>query len=395
MDLETISVAIFLGIVALIIFMDRKNIEFKYGLITRRTKKGRKLIYDFSDKHRKKLIMVGNIAIIAGIIASIFGIATILRSTYFLIFKPEEAVSEVKLVFPSVSGIKLPGFVLGVPFWYWIIGVFVVLFTHEPMHAFMARAEKVTIKSFGLLLFIILPGAFVDPDEKQIKKLSMVKKLRIYAGGSFGNLIAAGFFLALLLGYSFIIESTMLPKGIIFEKTIANSGAEKASLKGIINQINNVTINSTSDFTKAMENVKPGDIITIKTTEGSFEVKTTKNPDDPTKPFIGIEKPRTFFVYKGVLNGLGTVSDNTLNVLSWIFGLLGWVFSLNIGIGVFNLFPIKPLDGGLMFEEIVKHFYKGKKAQYIVNFVSLFVLALVLINLFGPGIISWVKGLLT
>jgi len=92
-----------------------------------------------------------------------------------------------------------------------------------------------------------------------------------------------------------------------------------------------------------------------------------------------------------LFKNLGVVSENTLYVLSWFSGLFGWVFALNIGIGVFNLFPIKPLDGGLMLEEVIKHFYRGKKVKYLINVVSLIMLCLVLINLFGPSIIPLIR----
>jgi membrane-associated protease RseP (regulator of RpoE activity) len=289
----------------------------------------------------------------------------------------------------------MPGFVLGVPFWYWILGVFIVLFAHEPMHALLARAEKIKIKSFGLLLFFILPGAFVDPDEKQIKKLSMIKKLRIFAAGSFGNLIVAGVFLFLIVSYNFLFDSLTLTEGVIFEKTIENTGASEVGLTGTITEINDKEVKSIVDLSNIMKDVKPGDIIKIKTDQGYFQVKTTVSSEDPKKPFIGISKPRTLFIYKGVLKGFGVVSENTLYIISWVLGLFEWVFVLNIGIGTFNLFPIKPLDGGLMLEEIIKHFYKGKKVKYLVNGISLFVLSLVLINLFGPSFISWVKLLFT
>jgi len=395
MELETLSVIIFFGILAIIIYRDRKNIDFKFGLMMRRTNKGKKVIYNFAEKHRKKLRIIGNIAIIVGIIVSVTGVFMLVQSSYKLISKPEEATQGVKLVFPSVSGLKMPGFVLGVPFWYWILGVFIVLFAHEPMHALLARAEKIKIKSFGVLLFFILPGAFVDPDEKQIKKLSMIKKLRIFAAGSFGNLIVAGVFLFLIVSYNFLFDSLTLTEGVIFEKTIENTGASEVGLTGTITEINDKEVKSIVDFSNIMKDVKPGDIIKIKTDQGYFQVKTTASSEDPKKPFIGIGKPRTLFIYKGVLKDFGVVSENTLYIISWVLGLFEWVFVLNIGIGTFNLFPIKPLDGGLMLEEIIKHFYKGKKVKYLVNGISLFVLSLVLINLFGPSFISWVKLLFT
>jgi membrane-associated protease RseP (regulator of RpoE activity) len=36
----------------------------------------------------------------------------------------------------------------------------------------MSRVEKIRVKSAGLLLVLVLPGAFVEPDEKQLKKFS-------------------------------------------------------------------------------------------------------------------------------------------------------------------------------------------------------------------------------
>jgi len=391
MDLEIVSILIFLGILSILIYRDRKNIEFNFGLFIRRTKKGKKVIYKFGDKHRKKLILIGNIAVVAGIIASISGVFLLVRSSYSFFINPTEATPEIKLVLPSVSGVKLPGFVLGIPFWYWIIGVFIVMFAHEPMHALLVRAEKVNIKSFGVLIFFILPGAFVDPDEKQIKKLSTIKQLRIFAAGSFGNIIVAGIFLLLIFGYNFLIDSMMATEGVVFEKNIANTGANDAGLKGTIIGINDKEVKSMTDFLNIMKDVKVGDILKIKTTEDIFYVKTIANPDNPNTPFIGISMPTTLFVYKGLLGGFGVVSEGTLSVVSWFLSLFGWVFVLNFGIGVFNLFPIKPLDGGLMLEAIVKHYYKGKKVTYFVNGLSLIILALILINIFGPSVVGWIK----
>jgi len=391
MDLEIPSILVFLGILAILIYRDKKNIEFNYGLFIRRTKNGKNAIYKFGDKHRKKLILIGNIAVVAGIIASISGVFLLARSSYNFILNPKEATPEIKLVFPSVSGVKMPGFILGIPFWYWVIGVFIVMFAHEPMHALLVRAEKVNIKSFGVLLFFILPGAFVDPDEKQIKKLSTIKQLRIFAAGSFGNIIVAGIFLLLIFGYNFLIDSMMTAEGVVFQKTIVNTGASEAGLKGTIIGINDKEVKSMTDFLNIMNDVKVGDVLKIKTTEGIFNVKTTANPDNPNTPFIGISMPTTLFVYKGLLGGFGVVSEGMLSIISWFLGLFGWVFVLNFGIGVFNLFPIKPLDGGLMLEAIVKHYYKGKKVTYFVNGLSLIILALILINIFGPSVVGLVK----
>ncbi len=388
-SLEIISIVIFLALIGIFIYRDRKNIEFKYVLLIKRSQSGKKWIHSFADRHRNKLRFIGNISIIVAVIASILGMWLLLSSTYRLIFRPELVTEPpVRLIFPSISGIQLPSFILGVPFWYWVIGVFLVMFAHEPMHALLTRAEKIKIKSFGVLLLLILPGAFVEPDDRQLKKSKPLKKLRIYAAGSFGNIILAGIILMIILGFNSILSKLLIPQGIVFDKTIPNTGADEVGLNGMIMEINSKDVKSFDDFIRVLESVEPGDIILIKTTTGTFNVKTISNPDNPSLPFIGIENPDVSYIYGGILTGLGVVGDRTRSVISWVSGLLGWSLILNLGVGIFNLFPLKPLDGGLIFEEIVKYFYKGKGAETIINSVSLFVFALVIFNLFGPRLLG-------
>ncbi len=384
MSLEIISIVVFFGIIGVLVYLDKKNIEFNKGIIIRRTERGIRIISDFAKKYKKVLTYVGNFAVIVGIVVSVAGLG-------YLIYDTSRGRRSAGIVLPTVGTYQYPGPVFSVPFWYWIVAIFVVVSVHEPMHALFARLGKVRIKNMGIFLFFVFPlGAFADPDEKQMKKLSMTKKLRIFAAGSFGNLIAAGIFILLIMGYNFLINSSITGNGVVFEKTIENTGAHEVGLKGTIIEINDYRIKYMSDFVNALWTVEPGDTLEIKTTEGIYRIKTTSHPEDPKKPFIGISEPKTLFVYKGLLEGLGSVSDTTLNSIQWGLGLLGWIFMLNLGVGIFNLFPIKPLDGGLMFEEIVKHFYKGKYANQIVNGISLIVLSILLTNLFGQNIISWI-----
>ncbi len=395
MNFEIVSVIGFLIFLALIIYRDRKNIEIKSLLFIKRSQSGKKFIYDFSKKHEKILRLIGTIAVIVGFIASVYAIWLLSESTINLFlklfYKKEVGIKPFKLILPTVSGVKLPGFILGVPFWYWIIGVFVVMFAHEPMHAFLARVEKVRIKSFGVLLLLILPGAFVEPDDNQLKKLSRMKKLRIYAAGSFGNFIIGSLFILLFLSYNFSLNQIMKPEGVVFTKTVDKSPAQEVGLNGVIMEVNSKNIKSISDFENVMKNVKPNDVITVKTTSGAFDIKTSTNPDVPELPFIGIEYPRTYLVYSGILNGRGSVSISTMNIIFWFLDLFGWLILLNLGIGVFNLLPAKPLDGGLMFEEVIGIFYKGENKEKIVQIVSVAILILILTNLFGENIINLFK----
>jgi len=388
-NLEIASIVVFFAIIAILAYRDRKNIEFKYGLMTRRTKKGKKLIYQFAEKHRRKLRMLGNIGIVVGIVASIYGFSTLLLSSYNAIFRPEEVQQSFAMVLPSVTGVEYPQFAIGVPFWYWIIGVFVVLMAHEPMHGLLARAEKIAIKSFGVLLLIALPGAFVEPDENQIKKLTMLKKMRIYAAGSFGNFILA----AILALIFFLCLEPMFFRGAVAYGYLNYTDynltepfpAEKLNMTGAILSIDGMNVKDAEDLREVMSNKLPGQSILIETTKGEYWLTLTRDPKDETRAYIGI------FVGDSKILKDEYRNDPTLSpILRSTTELSIWVLFLNVGIGTVNLLPIKPLDGGLMFEEVVKIFLKKKKwVDRVVKGVSLFTLLLVLIALFGPSLISF------
>ncbi|MCS7134819.1 MAG: site-2 protease family protein [Candidatus Aenigmarchaeota archaeon] len=391
MNFELISVIVFLLVLAILIYKDRKNIEFKSGLIIKKSTKGKKFIYDFAAKHEKTLKTIGIIGIAISVFASMYGVYLLLNSTYN-IFTKKASDSALKVVLPSVEGVKMPGFILGVPFWYWIISVFVVMLAHEPMHALMARAEKVQIKSFGLLLFIILPGAFVEPNEKQLKRKNTISKLRIFAGGSFANLIVAGILFLLILGLSKLLSIFLVPSGVNYESLIEGSYAEKVGLTGVIIRINEQEIKTIEDLSKVMQNIKPGEKIIVETTTSVYEIQTIED-HETGRALIGIKNPYIEYTYASFLAKYGSVSKTTLITLQWIEGLIYWVFVLNLGVGIFNLFPLKPLDGGLMLEAVCEHFFK-EKGKKISNLISVLVLVLVLFNIFGPQIIKTIYSII-
>jgi membrane-associated protease RseP (regulator of RpoE activity) len=377
----------FFVVVAILVYFDRKNVEFKYGLLIRKTRKGKKLIYRLGKKYRKKLQFLGNVAIAVCIGVSVYSFVSLIGTSYGIFFKPKEVEQSFALVFPTVSGVKLPGFIVGIPFWYWIVGVFLVLIAHEPMHGLLARAENIRIKSFGVLLLIVLPGAFVEPDEKQIRKLSTVEKLRIYAAGSFGNFLLAAFlFLIIFFGLQpFFFRGSVVYGYLNYTEYNMSEPfpAEKVNLTGAILAIDGEDVESIEDLRRVMDRKKPNQTILIETTEGKYNLTLTKDPKNETRGYMGI-----FVADYRVLKDEYRRDPLKSTILLSTTELLAWILFLNVGIGAANLLPIKPLDGGLIFEEIVKRFFKKEKSKTIVNVVSVLTLSLVLLALFGPSFIS-------
>lgn len=370
-DLEIISALMFFVIVGILVYRDRKKIQYDHGIIIKKWTKGKEVIDEFVNKHYKLVMWIGNFAAVAGTIISIVGFSLLLKMT--LSFEQMFGI-----ILPSVSTVTYPEPVVSVPFWYWLIGIFVIMTSHEFMHAVFARLEKVNIKSFGVILFFVLPiGAFVDPNQKQIDKLKMLSKLRIYAAGSFGNLVmAVAIFLVSMLTAS-IFSAMITDGGIGFRQTIAGTPAETVGLSGVIYKINDTAVKNDKDFEAFMNSTAVGDAVVVKTSTGSFDIKTIPRPDDSTRPFIGIQNITRVYEYKFG----GYVPNYVFDTVTVWLKLLFWIFVLSIGVGLANLLPMKPFDGGYMFEEYFKKLFGKKYGKYAIKAMTIITVALLLSNI--------------
>jgi membrane-associated protease RseP (regulator of RpoE activity) len=375
-DWESISTIIFLIVLGILVLLDRKNIEFKYGIFMRKIKKGKEWIYAVGNKYKTFFRYYGTIALIISIISSLVAFYFILLQAYTIIVNPKVSSPGLRPIIPSVPSTVACTYALCVPFWFWIIGVLVVLLSHELSHAFVSRSANIRIKSFGLISVLVLPGAFVEPDERQLKKSSSLTKLKIYAAGSFANLLV---FAIASLVTTVMFSNLYVSSGVQFAGLVANSPASQANIKpSVITQINNTGISTVQDFENFLVKVTPNSSLTITTSEGNYSLITAKNPDNPNKGFIGISQASTAF---HVIEKYSVFSS----AIDWIFQLFAWLVFLNFGIGLVNLLPIKPLDGGLMYEEIIKIIFRKPKPKY-VRALSIFTFLLIIINIVGPYI---------
>lgn len=387
-DLETISVIVFLVVVVALAIWDRKNIEFNYGVLMRKTKKGKKWLYDVAKKHPKLISKTATVGVVVGVIISVITFFLLALSVYNMFAHPEEAVKvgpPARVILPQAGGVKYPSFILGVPFWYWLIAIFVVVSVHEPFHAIVARLKNVTIKSLGIGLFLIFPLAFVEPDENQIKRLDRMSKAKIYAAGSFANLLTA--LIILIIGW-FLVTNVMAPYGVGFDSTIPDTPAEKANLQGVITSVKNQYAGDLSDFIEIMEGIKPNETIAIVTTSGEYTLTTISHPENSSKAFIGIRGSSSKYRFIGIFSGYGEPSETFLNSYVWISNLAAWLFIINLAVGAVNLLPIKPLDGGLMYEAILSKYFKRNVVKNIIILLSSISIFLLIMSLFGVEIIK-------
>lgn len=372
-SLEVAATIAFFCIVGALLVIDRKNIQFHYCVILRKWKFGAEAIDKIVKRGEKFLTNLGDVSVCIGLLAGIAGIVLVLYSTASI----QQAFM---LVLPTVGGFRYPGPVLSIPFWYWLIGVFVVITAHESMHALFVRLANVEIKTYGIITLLVLPiGAFVDPDMKRVKSLDLRKKLRIYSAGSFANIIVG--LLVYLIAFASLNIFSMLTEsaGVRIGSTIAGTPAEEVGLSGILYRIDNTSIKNTHDLSVFMEKILPGSNLTVYTTEGTFKITTIGHPENKSLPFIGIGNLTNVYAYKRMFTGY--VPEAVVNGMLVWFNLLFWLFVLNTGVAVFNMLPIRPLDGGLMYEEVLKKKF-GRKGKQVMRVLEAVMVVLIVFNLF-------------
>lgn len=102
------------------------------------------------------------------------------------------ALDELKLGLPRVSPV--------VTIIYVVVGLTVAVIVHEYAHGILARVSRLKVTSLGVLILVIPIGAFVEPDDKDLKKTPKGQRMRLFAAGPATNMFVAAICLSLLLG---------------------------------------------------------------------------------------------------------------------------------------------------------------------------------------------------
>ncbi|MEK6856692.1 MAG: site-2 protease family protein [Nanoarchaeota archaeon] len=342
------------------------------------------------DRIAKKYPRVINVFSILGIVVGFIGMMVILvllvKGIYGFLFSG--APPPVAPLFPGIK--TVPG-VPVISFFHWIIAIFILAIVHEFSHGLVARRYDIKVKSSGFAVFSlglpVIPAAFVEPDEKELASKSKKEQLGVLAAGSFSNLISA---LVFLLIFSFLLvpvfSSTIHREGVIVAGVYENY---PANLSGVtvgeeIIKVNNFNVNNVDDFLTSVKAVAPGDQVDLVTNKSSYLITAIDPPKTfsqklmfwkENRGFIGIIPGSSVSDYKDGMNVIG-------GVLSWLVILFFWIFVANLGVGLFNLLPMGPLDGGKMFYLLCLSLFKNEnQAKKVWIAVSFFCLALIFISL--------------
>ena len=272
-------------------------------------------------------------------------------------FSAHPNYTELSQSIPGVAPI-IPG--ITIPLFAGLLSLAVLLVVHEFSHGILARISNIKVKSSGALLFGIIPiGAFVEPEEKTIEKMSSKIQNRISAAGVASNmLLAILFFIPLVLMFYFVLPAYQ-HNFVYIQATEPNSPANGIIAPGsTVLKWNSYNISSISDFKTAAVGDTPGANVSVLTNKGSFVLKANSTGK------VGV------IVQQGEMMGGGSFGQ----IISFFYSFFALSFLLNFLIAVVNYLPIPSFDGWRIFSTSIKN-------KKLVFAVSAFVVACIVINI--------------
>ncbi len=362
--------------VAILLFLFRKRFEFQGIIALNRTRLGLKTMDSWAKRWTEFIRLMGLTGIGIGYAGMLVVTIMVLYASYNTIIKPV-ILDGSPLVLPGVplagtGGIVFP-LVIG-----WIT-LFIIMIVHEFSHGVVARAYDVKVKSSGIVFLGPILGAFVEPDEKQMKKKSDVVNYSILSAGPFSNILFA---LIILLLLSFVISPLAMNLSEQAGITVGTEPGLPADLAGVdngvlISQVNGNQIRNLSGFMQQLEGLSPNESITVGNDEHEYEVIAGAHPDNSSKGYLGVypkneRKPK----YSSIAGQIMYSS------LKWLDELFFWVWFISLNIGLINLYPIFITDGARMLkvslDKLMKNKSFAKKLWGGINKLCLFLLFLII-----------------
>jgi membrane-associated protease RseP (regulator of RpoE activity) len=401
---------------------------------------------------------VGTVLTLLGMVAMVllFGL------TLWISLTPDSGVQPLGaneiLVIPGVNPFE--------PLWYGLIALIITLVVHEGGHGILARANGMRVKSLGLLVAVVPIGAFVEPDDEDLKAAPRRRRLRVFAAGPAVNLAVAALF---LVGFVACVGAAEPVEGVPLTYVSRDSPAHRAGLEpgDVIVSIDGVAMRDAATFQAFMEDRRPGERVVVVDQDGESHAvdlasrwdsfsdaereavlsedeqamaacDATLEPDPATgaecaeryqqQAILGISVFRVTLIQDALTHPVSSLQNFGLVVslpigevrdlpylsvylpsfyeepfggeLFWpLATLLFWVFWINLMVGLTNILPMLPLDGGHVFRDVVGGALermrpamdpakRDKVVGRTAGIVSLVILAAFILQIIGPRLVA-------
>ena len=400
-----IAIALFVLYIGFVVWlvqsgrMQKWNLSLMLGFaLMVRTHRGKKLI-DALSRPKRLWAVFGDLSTVVSLLLMALMAPLMVLLAYITLTdaRVEALAANEILVIPGVNPF--------VPLWYGIIALIVTLVVHEGGHGVLARANGLRVKSLGLLVAVVPIGAFVEPDEDDLKAAPRRRRLRVFSAGPGVNLACAAVFLVLMAS---LAGATALRDGAHIAVTVQGAPADQSGIDpgDILLAADGAPLADWEAFTAFMAGKSPGDAVTFSVREPDGDVHDATatlgrrwdslSPqaqdqlirDDPAEAerlqqaaFLGVTPllPENTDFLAHPVSSLANFAQLTalpigevrgqpmLSVylpafyatpfdadLFWaLFNLAFWVFWLNLMVGLTNILPLGILDGGHIFRDAV------------------------------------------
>ncbi len=353
-DAYLILIAVFLFWIIVFILAKYLKLE-RYGfdvfpfILIYKTKSFNNIISRIAKKSPRVWKALGTFGVALAYAALGYGIVALLQNFINSFVQPQNTFPLI----PVIPGITITG----TSIIYVLIALVLTLVTHELAHGIAAIAEGLPIRSAGLLLFIIIPGGFVEPDEKALKKAPSRSRIRILSAGSATNLVTALLAFLIISNFALLISPWYGPSIGVFVTDVDTYSPAYSKLppSTVIFAVNGTPIISDYGLSLYLSNVKPFEKLVLDTSIGRIKLTTSINPSIPTRGYIGIKYSRPFYLPYPSVWWLG-ISFPTHLYLTFF-----WIFLVTFSVAMINMLPIYAFDGDRLFEEVIRNTVSKEK----------------------------------
>lgn len=356
--------------------LKKRGWEIEPGILLIKTKRFNRVIDRIARKAPNFWRKFWNVGILAGIIGMIL-ITGFLTYNFIILLSP--SANELNAVLPLIPGVTVGGQTL----LQIIIPIIIIMVSHELAHGIASRIDKIKLKSSGFLVFLVLFGAFVEVDEKKLKKKSSFSQMRVFSAGSFANMIIGFFTFTIFINANTFLSPFYSPtsSGVLIQNVGLGPCIGRLSSGSVIRVINGIPILDNNYLTLFMWNTKPNQtlyIITDSFIENVllylFPVKTW------VYNYFGSPLPYDLLsTNSSIINAnssRGALGVSVLNyypangilgfLVNWlgpqfyyaVLKIISWIFILSLGIALFNLLPIPVFDGDKLLVSLVNKLFK-------------------------------------
>lgn len=424
-------------------YLEKNNMELVWGrsFLMWRTDWGKDFIEKVSQ-NKPLWRRIGDVWVVTVFFIMIFMFLLLLWQATLAWQIPKSASVSPKMM------IGLPGLNPVIPLWYGILALVIAMVVHEFSHGILSRVANVKVKALGLLMFFFPVGAFVEPDEEEMKGMKKWERMRLYAAGPGSNMVIA-------IIFSFLFSSVMVASlepssdGVLSASVVLDYGGEEAGLEPwmLITEIDNQIILNSADFSSVMNETYAGQVVNVSvlnkgtpetyqvtlSDKGSYYLKyypdsyetwmsgkgfmgiavvnpeviadSLANPGSSggsmlqyiTLPFQKLQPfPEHFTALFSPSGIVGAIPDSAFWILANSFY---WIFWLNLMVGLTNALPAVPLDGGFIFADGVTGMLGKVKSSMtaqrkeeivdrLVSILAITVVFLIVWQIVGPRLVG-------